>query len=181
MWGLDMEDTQYTLTGVDLDKDALEIRMKQQRDIDIGILGDLRYVNLEENKYDVIYNSYVLEHINGAEGVLKNFMKWLKPRGILVLRIPNRDSARGFLTRITPFWFHIFYTKYIQGYKDAGNPGQAPFPTFYDKVVSRKGIYDFCKAYGLYIKAEYVGGRGRKNRWISRIVDKIMGWILHLV
>ena len=65
MWGLDMEGAQYTLTGVDLDKDALEIRMKQQMDLDIGILGDLRYVNLEENKYDVIYNSYVLEHIKG--------------------------------------------------------------------------------------------------------------------
>ena len=181
MWGLDLGDTQYILTGVDIDKHGLEIRIKQQKDLDIGILGDLRDVILEEGNYDVIFNSYVLEHVDGAERVLQNFMRWLKPGGILVLRIPNRDSVRGFLTRITPFWFHIFYTKHFQGYKDAGKPGHAPFPTFYDKVVSRKGIYEFCNTNGLDIKAEYSGGHGRKNRWISRLIDSAMNWIFHLV
>ena len=181
MWGLDLKNTKYTLTGVDIDEHALDIRMNQQKDLDIGILGDLRDVDLEENKYDVIYNSYVLEHIEGAERVINNFVRWLKPGGILILRIPNRDSVRGFLTRITPFWFHIFYTRHLQGYRDAGKPGQAPYPTFYDKVVSRKGIYEFCSSHDLIIKAEYSGGQGRKNRLISRIIDYTSYWLFHLL
>jgi len=179
MTGLTLDGIQYTLTGVDIDKDALDIRNKQERSLDISIIGDLRDVKIEENRFDVIYNSYVLEHIDGAEGVLSNFVRWLKPGGILILRIPNRDSVRGFLTRITPFWFHVFYAKHMQGYKDAGKPGFAPYPTYYDKVVSRRGIYEFCNSYGLHVKAEYSGGHGRKNRWISMIADKMADWILH--
>lgn len=180
MWGLDLGDVQYTLTGVDIDKNALEIRKNRPKDLDICILGDLRSVRLEENEYDVIYNSYVLEHIDGAEGVLENCLRWLKPGGILILRIPNRDSARGFLTRITPFWFHVLHSKYILGFKDAGKPGHAPFPTFFDKVVSRKGIYEFCKKHGLVIKAEYIGGAGRGNLRIYSFLSNLIGWILYL-
>jgi SAM-dependent methyltransferase len=180
MWAIDLEGIQYTLTGVDIDKNALEIRKNQQRDLDVAILGDLLNVNLGESEYDVIYNSYVLEHINGAEAVLENFVRWLKPGGILILRIPNRDSARGFLTRITPFWFHILYAKYILGDKNAGKPGRAPFPTFFDKVVSRKGIYGFCKKHGLLMKVEYGGGSGRKAHPVFMFLSNLIVWTLHL-
>lgn len=110
---------------------------------------------MEENKYDVIYNSFVLEHIDEVERVLNNFWRWLRPGGILILRIPNRDSVYGFLTSMTPFWVHIFYKKYIRKNPNAGNPGYGPFLTFHDKVVSRNGIHKFCKKHGLIIKAEY--------------------------
>jgi SAM-dependent methyltransferase len=179
-WGLDLDGIQYTLTGVDNDKDFLDIRSNKQRDLDIAILGDLRTVTLEESHYDVIYNSYVLEHIDGAEGVLKNFVRWLKPGGILILIIPNRDSAKGFLTRMTPFWFHIFYKRYVKKKKDAGKPGHDFFPTFFDKVVSRRGIHEFCKKHGLVIRAEYSAGHGRKFRWVTRILSRLLIWIVHL-
>ena len=137
-WYLNLNEIEYKLTGADLDKDALEIREKKFQDLDQGILGDLRTINLEENKYDVIYNSFVLEHIQNAEQVLNNFFKWLKPGGILILSIPDRNSVFGFVTRVTPFSFHVFYRKYIQGDKNAGKPGFEPYPTFYDKIVSRE-------------------------------------------
>jgi SAM-dependent methyltransferase len=179
MWGLDLKGIEYTLTGVDIDKNALDMRKDQQRDLDIGILGDLSSVNLDENKYDVIYNSYVLEHIKGAESVMENFVRWLKPGGLLILRIPNRDSVRGFLTIITPLWFHTFYLRYFEGHKNAGQPGHAPFPTFYDKIVSRKGIYEFCKKHGLITRAEYYGGIGRKGRKFFSLLSKLTGWIIN--
>ncbi len=181
MWALDLKNTDYTLTGIDIDSQGLDKRINEQKDLDIGILGDLRDVDIDENMYDVIYNSYVLEHIQGAEQVLENFIKWLKPGGILILRIPNRESARGFLTRVTPFWFHIFYTRHLQGYKDAGKPGHAPFPTFYDRIVSRTGINRFCELHDLIIKAEYSGGHGRDNRSISMILDISSCWLLNLL
>jgi len=179
-WGFDLEGVQYTLTGVDIDKNALDIRKNRQRDLDIAILGDLRTVTLKESEYDVIYSSYVLEHVDGAEGVLKNFVRWLKSGGTMILRIPNGDSAWCFLVRITPFWFHILYKKYIEGNKNAGKPGHAPFPTFYDKVVSRSGIYEFCEKHGLVIKAEYSAGHGRKSRQIFGFLSSLLVRIVHL-
>ncbi|MBN1165336.1 MAG: class I SAM-dependent methyltransferase, partial [Candidatus Krumholzibacteriota bacterium] len=177
-WGLDLDDVKYTLTGVDIDRHALEIRKNRQRDMDIAILGDLRAVPLESNSYDVIFSSYVLEHINGAERVMENFIRWLKPNGILILRIPNRDSARGFLTRISPFWFHVFYKKHVQGLKDAGKPGHAPFPTFLDRVVSRKGIRNFCRDHCLEIMAEFNGGRDCQKHRVRWFCSRLLLWAI---
>jgi SAM-dependent methyltransferase len=179
-WGLDLEGIQYTLTGIDIDEKALNFRVNKQKDLDISIHGDLRTVALEDSHYDVIYNSNVLEHINGAERVLEKFERWLKPGGILILIIPNRDSVKGFLTRITPFWFHIFYKRYIIGKKNAGKPNHGPFPTFFDKVVSIKGIYEFCESHDLFIKAEYSAGHGRNFRWITQILSRLIIWVVHL-
>ncbi len=165
---------------MDIDKNELAIRKNQQGDLDISILGDLRDVILKENEYDVIYNSYVLEHIDGAERVLENFFRWLKPGGILILRIPNRDSVRGFLTWVAPFWVHLLYVKYILGDKDGGKPGHGPFPTYFDKVVSRSGIYTFCKKQGLTIKAEYSCGIRRGRRQIDTLLTNLMTGIIYL-
>lgn len=162
--GIDFHGIQCVLTGVDLDENALNLRGDQQNDLDVAILADLRTVLLNDDSYDVIISNYVLEHVDGAEDVLKNFSRWLKPGGLMVLVLPNRDSGYGFMTRIIPFRLHIFYKKYIQGIKHAGNPGIGPYPVYFDKVVSRSGIYKFCKNHGLIVKAEYsLDGRPIKN------------------
>ena len=154
-WPLDLKEIRFTLTGVDTDKDALELRRTQYNDLSEMIVGDLRSLELEKNRYDVIYNSYVLEHIDGAEGVLEKFANWLKPGGILILRMPDRNSERGFVTRITPFWFHMFYNKYIVRWRHAGKAGFGPYPTFYDPIVSRAGIQQYCRNHHFNIKEEY--------------------------
>jgi SAM-dependent methyltransferase len=163
-WGLDLEDVPYTLTGVDIDPHALKVRLRHEKDLHFAICGDLRTLELTENAYDVIFNSYVLEHVSGARQVLNNFVHWLKPGGIIVLVIPNRDSVWGFVTRFTPFRFHVFFRKYVTGDRNAGTPGYAPYPTHYDKVVSRDGVYRFCEENGLVVTAEYSVGHGRRNK-----------------
>lgn len=137
-WQLDLAGVPYVLTGVDMNEDALNIRKYEKRDLHEAVLGDLRTVSLPDNQFDVIYNSFVLEHIPNAELVLDNFFRWLSPGGILILRIPDRQSVYGFLSRLTPFWFHVLYKRWIEGRKTAGKPGYDPFPTIYDDVVSRR-------------------------------------------
>lgn len=154
-WGLKVNGIPYHLTGIDLDTDALMIRKYKTGDLDEIIVGDLCNADLPEKEYDVIYNSFVLEHIDGAEGVLKNFCKWLKPGGIIILRLPDRNSAYGFLARITPFWIHVFYKKYVMGNPNAGKPGFDPYPVYYDPVVSQKGIRSFCSRNDLIIREEW--------------------------
>jgi SAM-dependent methyltransferase len=154
-WPLNLEGVQYVLTGVDLDKNALEIRKNVKCDLHEAIEGDLRSVNLGENTFDVIYNSFVLEHIKEADIVLENFSKWLRSGGLLIVRIPDPHSVRGFLTRATPHGFHMFYYRYILRSPNAGKPGYGPYVTFYHPVVSRKGIYEFCKKHHFVVKEEY--------------------------
>ena len=153
-WMLDLADASYVLTGVDLDQAALETRRTVQRDLHQAILGDLRTVQLPENTYDVVYNSFVLEHIRGAEQVLESLVRWLKPGGLLILRVPDPQAVYGAMTRITPFWLHVWFKRFVAGCKDAGTQGAGPFPTVYDKVVSRRGLRRWCDERGLAVRAE---------------------------
>jgi SAM-dependent methyltransferase len=162
-WGVDLNGVDYVLTGIDSDEKALEIRTNVVKDMHASILGDLRTVQIAPARFDVIFSSYVLEHVHGAADVLANFVKWLKPGGIILLIIPNRDSSWGFLTRVTPFWFHVLYKRYVAGDKLAGTPGHGPYPTAYERVVSLRGIREFYRRNGLEILGEYRVGLGRSN------------------
>jgi SAM-dependent methyltransferase len=143
-WALDLAGMDYRLTGVDISREALAIRAERRGDLDRAIEGDLRTVDLGAEEYDVAYSSYVLEHIENAESVLDRLFLWLKPRGLLILMIPDRSTTKGFLTRIAPFRLHVWYKSIVEKNKNAGKPGHAPFPTPFETVVSRRGIQDYC-------------------------------------
>jgi SAM-dependent methyltransferase len=153
-WPFDLQGARYKLTGVDADKHALEHRKNAEKDLDDAILADLRSLDLPSNTYDVIYNAFVLEHIDGAEQVLQKFLNWLKPNGSLIVSIPDRYSAYGFFAHHTPHWLHVFFYRYILGSKNAGKPGFCPYPTFYDTIVSREGIREFARNNELTIREE---------------------------
>ena len=134
----------YNLTGVDLDRDALAART----DLDHAVIGDLRTVRFAPRSFDVIYSAFVLEHVSGAQQVLGRFVRWLAPAGMLILKVPDRDSAYGFLTRVTPFWAHVMFHRYVLREKLAGTPGHGPYPTYHDEVISQRGLREFCRSNG---------------------------------
>ena len=142
-WDIDLDDLKYVLTGVDLDATALKIRIEEQKDLDHEIVGDLVSVQLPENSFDVVYSYYVLEHIANARSALLNFLKWLRPGGIAIIKVPDPNSVHGFFAGITPHWFHVFY-RHVLGNRYAGKPGHGPYTTYYDAVISRSGMRKFC-------------------------------------
>lgn len=178
-WLLRLDGKRYHLTGVDLDKDALEVRKNVQKDLHEAIHGDLRTISFGDRRFDVVYSAFVLEHIAGAEEVLERMVGWLKPGGIAIIEIPDPDTVKGRVTKITPHWFHVFYYRYILGKKDAGEPGHGPYRTLYDPVVSRQGVADFCRRHGLKIEAEYAfrtdGPPGPLRRVLMDMVTRISG------
>lgn len=135
----------YKLTGLDLDPDALAART----DLDAAVVGDLRSAEFPPRSFDVIYSAFVLEHVSGAQQVLERFVRWLAPAGMLILQVPDRDSAYGFLTRMTPMWAHVIVYRHLFGLHRAGTAGHGPYPTYYDEVVSERGLGEFCRRSGL--------------------------------
>jgi hypothetical protein len=123
----------------------------------------------------------VLEHVRGAEQVLENFVQWLRPGGILILRVPDRNSVQGFLARLTPHWAHVLYYRWAWRMKDAGKPGFAPYPTIYDRVVSVSGLRRFCAKQGLIIREELGVGSYRRGYGIigclTPIVARLVSWL----
>jgi len=139
----------YRLTGIDADAEAMALRRKTRSDLTTAIVGDLGTAQLPTSSFDVIYCAYVLEHVQGADRVLVNFLDWLKPGGLMIIRVPDRDAVYGWITRRSPFWLHVLYKRWIGGVKNAGKPGFDPYPVFYDQAISRPGMAGFCRKHRL--------------------------------
>ena len=164
-WTFDLSDTEYTLTGVDLDPVALELRKTKTRDLDVAIVGDITSIELPMETFDVVYSSFVLEHVERADVALKNFVRWLKPGGLLILRLPEPSTVYGFLARLLPYGAHVFFYRYILGVKTAGQPGYAPYPTYYHPVIGREPLCRFLGELGIRCVDTFGDGftRGRES------------------
>lgn len=178
-WSIPLDGLVYRLTGIDLDPEALRARVETVGDLDDAILGDLRTATLPEASFDVVFCSYVLEHVTDPEVVLRNFQTWLKPGGIMILRVPDRDSVYGFLARMTPHWLHVAVYRYILGSAHAGKPGFAPYPTIYDPLVSYAGIAEYCKRNNLSLR-EAVGHFRFRSGIRSRLIDFVSRLVARL-
>jgi SAM-dependent methyltransferase len=176
-WYFELGDIDHEVTGVDQDSHALAFRKNERGDLDRGIVGDLLTVDLPSAYFDVVYSSFVLEHIDGAERALDNFVKWLKPGGLLIVRVPDVNSVQTFLARFLPRWCAVLYYRTAWGIKDAGSPGFAPYPAFYDEVISSRGFRRYCSDKELAIVDEmgvgtYAGRGTGLFRYLLPLVAK---------
>lgn len=180
-WYFRLDGVPYELTGLDLDAAALEARRSVKGDMHHSFVGDLRTAVMPLAHYDVIYNAFVLEHVAGAERVLGNFVRWLKPGGLMIIRVPDRDSVQGFVARHTPHWLHVLYYRWAWKLKDAGKPGFAPYPTVYDAVVSRGGLRQFCERNGLDVVEVLGVGSFRRGYGLASRITPIVARLVSLL
>jgi 2-polyprenyl-3-methyl-5-hydroxy-6-metoxy-1,4-benzoquinol methylase len=79
-----------TITGLELNGKAIE----EAKAIGIELKKEFiqEHVKENENKYDVICSFQVLEHISQPFEFLDTQIKCLKPRGKMIMGVPNNDS-----------------------------------------------------------------------------------------
>ncbi|MFG2244574.1 class I SAM-dependent methyltransferase [Spirillospora sp. NPDC048823] len=108
-WGtsLDLGDREHHVTGVDMDVPDLRAYTCERPDLDAWHLGDLRTVPLPPRAYDIVHASHLIERIPHAELVLDRFVAALKPGGLLLVHLRDRNTAFGFLDRALPRWLHV--------------------------------------------------------------------------
>jgi len=181
-WELDLEKTDFELTGVDLDAHALEYRQSVSRDLDVGIVGTICDRDIVPSKhFDVVYSAYVLEHIDGALTALENFVEWVRPGGLIVMWLPNRNSVYGWTARHTSYRVHVWVYRYLFGNRNAGKPGFSPYPTYHDPVLAPSSLMAFSRDHDLSMQElfavdVFAGRRGAKNaavRMGMRIISRL--------
>jgi SAM-dependent methyltransferase len=180
-WTINLSDIEYTLTGVDLDPVALELRKTKSRDLDVAILGDISSVEFPLASFDVVYSSFVLEHVQRADVALKNFVRWLKPGGLLILLLPERNTSRRFLARILPHGVHVFFYRHILRSKNAGQPGFAPYPTYYHPVIGRERLCRFLGELGVRCVGSYGDGFRRDGSGVMRPMVRLLVMLTSLL
>lgn len=154
-WPLPVGGAALHITGIDSDPAAMAIRREHHGDLDVAVVGDLATVDLEPAAFDVVYCGFVLEHVHGAEAVLDRLVAAVRPGGRIIVRVPDGDTAYGFVVRHTPHRLHVLYKRYVEGSPDAGKAGHAPYPVVYDEVISMRGMRNYAERSGLEILATY--------------------------
>jgi SAM-dependent methyltransferase len=117
------------------------------------VLGDLRTVPLSPRAFDIVQCLSLLERIEHAELVLDRLVNALKPGGLLLLGIRDRDSAAGFLDRVLP----AALRRVVWRRRRPGQPG--PYPAVYERLASARGIQAYAVLRGLVVAERLaVGG-----------------------
>ena len=109
------------------------------------ILGDLRTIPLPPRSFDIVHCALLLDRISHVELILDRFTAALRPGGLFLLRIRDRDCAAGLLDRIAPQWVRRALWARV-------NPGQpGPFRAVYSPAGSDRGIQAYMRMRGLVI------------------------------
>ena len=133
------------LTGIDLSEEAIA----KNENIDERIVGDLQTYPLPREEYDAVVCWWVLEHIPNRAAALENMAASLTPGGMLLIGVPNIFSMKAAVTKLTPYWFHVFVLKHLFGLADAGKPGMEPYPTFLKSDLAPARLRRFLAAHDL--------------------------------
>jgi SAM-dependent methyltransferase len=135
------------ITVVDIDEEQL----RKNDYADKTILGDIQTYRFAPESFDLVTCYNVLEHVPDVEAALTGFFGSLKPGGMVLIAAPNPNSLSGVVTKYTPHWFHVWFYRHVRGDKMAGQPGHAPFPTFFHPLVTLSNLEAFAKAHGLQV------------------------------
>ena len=114
-----------------------------------GVAGDLRTVPMPARSFDVVYCALLLDRIAHVELVLDRFVAALRPGGLLLLRIRDRDCAAGLLGRLGGRLLPRRATRALWARLTPGRP--APLPAIYEKTASDRGIQAYMRLRGLII------------------------------
>jgi SAM-dependent methyltransferase len=96
--------------GIDISAEELEKNAAVQE----KILGDIQDYPLPRQDFDVVVCWMVLEHLPRPQEALANLFRAVKPGGIVVLGFPNLASIKGIVTKVTPFWFHTLFYRWMR-------------------------------------------------------------------
>jgi SAM-dependent methyltransferase len=133
------------VTVVDIDED----QVRNNTYADDAILGDVQTYRFGPETFDVVICYNVIEHLPDVEAALVNFRDALKQGGMILIGAPNPHSLSGVVTKYSPHWFHVWFYRNIRGIKNAGQPGEPPFPTYFHPLVTLSKLEAFATAHGL--------------------------------
>ncbi|QOZ47838.1 SAM-dependent methyltransferase [Bradyrhizobium sp. CCBAU 53340] len=133
------------VTVVDIDED----QVRNNTYADEAILGDVQTYRFGPETFDIVICYNVIEHLPDVEAALLNFRDALKRGGMILIGAPNPHSLSGVVTKYSPHWFHVWFYRKIRGIKNAGLPGEPPFPTFFHPLVTLPRLEAFAAAHGL--------------------------------
>ena len=109
-------------TGIDCDP-----RVLKSPYLDEATVGRAEKLPFADESFDLVFHSFVAEHLEAPDVVNHEIARVLRPGGLLLFETPSRFYYPMLAARITPHWFHEFY---VTNFGSGRQPSDI-FPTFY--------------------------------------------------
>jgi SAM-dependent methyltransferase len=138
-------------SGYEINVQTIDVEDQRLSDMARGedsgavVLGDLRTIPLPPRSFDIVHCSLLLDRISHVPLVLDRFTAALRPGGLLLLRIRDRDCAAGWLDRKLPGIVRAALWRQFH----PGEPG--PFRAVYEPTGSARGITAYLLNRGLVV------------------------------
>lgn len=114
----------------------------------------------------------VIEHLPNPQMALKNLIDALARGGVLVLAFPHLHSIKGWVTKLTPFWMHLAFYRYLMGTKRPTSE-MGVFPTYLRKEIAPQHVIDYAVLKGMecVYRVEYEGPVQHSLRQRNRLAN----------
>jgi len=113
--------------------------------LDEWVKSDICDTPFDDCCFDVIYSTYVFEHIQNSQAMVKEIHRILKPGGVVIVRTPNLWHYTVMLSRFTPYWIHTLLRTRVQNSR-----AEDVFPTVY-RINTKSKIAKVFKTCGFEI------------------------------
>lgn len=139
--------------------------------------GDVTALPVQTASIDILVCWDVLEHVPRPGDALDEFARVLRPGGLAVLALPNVLSLKGLVTRLTPWWFHVWVYRHVLGDRSVGTHASDQFPTVLRFVLRPAALRRLAGRRGLRVQALhlYEGPVPRHLRRRHRLADVLLG------
>lgn len=107
----------------------------------IDVVGDASLLPIASASFDYVVSSHVLEHCPDTIRTVTEWLRVLKPGGILVLRLPHKERTFDRLRPLTPLSHHVEDYERQVGYDD-----QSHMEEFIEQVLRRFDMHWLSEA-----------------------------------
>lgn len=83
------------------------------------VCGSVENCEFEENTFDVILLTAVLEHLYDPSEVIKKILHWVKPNGLVFVQVPSADWL---INKMANFYYKLIGTDYVANLSPMHNP-----------------------------------------------------------
>lgn len=166
------------ITGIDISEGELNANPALSE----RVLGDLQSHDFGPDRFDLIVCWDVLEHLPAPEQALGRMASALRPGGLLLIKVPNRNSLKARVVQWTPYWFHRVVYKLL--YQERfGRPGIIPFRTYFRPAMASRQIEALAKKVVLHPEffATYESGVQLRLRRKLHISDRALSAIERMI
>ena len=111
--------------------------------------ADVAMLPIATASADIVVCWDVLEHVPEPDRVLGEIARVLAVDGLAVLALPNILSLKGLVTRLTPWWFHVWVYRRVLGDASAGTDASDQFPTAFRFALRPSALRRLAATHGL--------------------------------